>query len=119
MVLEDLMIPPKTSLPTITPPARYGQFVELITAATELGEEAAERLADGLLDRLGLYGPTPEPAADACSAMFFDAAPESYGWVQCSEEPGHVRRREALHRDRWSGRCWSDDHLQAVLEQAE
>ncbi|QDN54009.1 hypothetical protein [Streptomyces sp. S1D4-20] len=118
-MLEDLMIPPKTSLPTITPPARYGQFVELITTATELDEEAAQRLADGLLDRLGLYGPTPEPVADACSAMFFDADPDSYGWVQCSEEPGHVRRREALHRDRWSGRCWSDDHRQAVLEQAE
>ncbi|MET8807940.1 hypothetical protein [Streptomyces sp. NPDC004546] len=93
--------------------------MELITAVTELDGEAAQKLADGLLDRLGLYGPTPEPVADACSAMFFDADPESYGWVQCSQEPGHVRRREALHRDRWSGRCWSDDHRQAVPEQAE
>ncbi|WP_371749286.1 hypothetical protein [Streptomyces sp. NBC_00280] len=119
MVLEDLMIPPKTSLPTITPEGRYAQVVELITASTELDEEAAERLADGLLDRLGLYGPNPEPVADACSAMFFDADPDRCGWVQCSEEPGHVRRGEGLHRDRWSGRCWRDDHVQAVLEQAE
>ncbi|WP_340375941.1 hypothetical protein U5640_12740 [Streptomyces sp. SS7] len=118
MVLEDLMIPRKTSLPTITPPGRYVQLVELISAVTEL-DEAAERLADGLLDRLGLYGPTPEVVADACSAMFFDADPDSYGWVQCSEEPGHVRRGEALHRDRWSGRSWSDDHRQAVPEHAE
>ncbi|MGW0920634.1 hypothetical protein ACWD3J_16655 [Streptomyces sp. NPDC002755] len=82
--------------------------MELITAATELDGEAAERLADGLLDRLGLYGPT-----------FFDADPESYGWVQCTEEPGHVRRGEALHRGRWDGRRWSDDHRQAAPEQAE
>ncbi|MFD6334845.1 hypothetical protein ACFWGI_35450 [Streptomyces niveus] len=95
------------------------QLVELITAVTEMDEEAAERLADGLLDRLGLYGPTPEGVADACSAMLFGAAPDSYGWVQCSEEPRHVLGGEALHRGRWSGRAWGDDHLRAVLEQAE
>jgi len=115
------MIPRKTSLPTITPEGRYGQLVELITAVTEIDEEAAEKLADGLLDRLGLYGPTPEPVADACSAMFFepDPDPDGYGWVQCTEEPGHVRRGEAWHTNRWSGRSWSDDHRQAVPEQAE
>ncbi|ATM24696.1 hypothetical protein SMD44_p10197 (plasmid) [Streptomyces alboflavus] len=118
-MLEDLMIPQKTSLPTITPPGRYVQLVELITAATEIDEKAVERLADGLLDRLGLYGPAPEPVADACSVMFFDADPDICGWVQCSEEPGRVRRGEALHRDRWSGLSWSDDHRQALLEQAQ
>ncbi|MCL3999165.1 hypothetical protein [Streptomyces lavenduligriseus] len=117
--MEDLMIPRKTSLPTITPPGRYVQLVEVISAVTELDEVAAERLADRLLERLGLYGPTPGVVADACSAMFFDADPDSCGWVQCSKEPGHTRRGETLHSDRWSGRSWSDDHRQAVLEQAE
>ncbi len=110
------MIPRKTLLPTITPEGRYGQLVELITAATELDGKAAERLADGLLDRLGLYGPTPEPVADACSAMFFDA---DSGWVQCTKEPGHIQCGEVLHRNRRSHRSWSDDHVQAVPEQAE
>jgi len=82
-----------------------------------LDQEAAERLTNGLLDWLGLYGPTP--MEDACSAMFFDADPEICDSVQCSEEPGHVERGEALHTDRWSSRSWIDDHVQAVPEQAE
>ncbi|MEU9167699.1 hypothetical protein AB0D34_07875 [Streptomyces sp. NPDC048420] len=78
LVLEDLMIPPKTSLPTIIPEGRFGQLVELITASTGLNGQAAERLVDGLLDRLGLYGPTPERVHDACSAMFFNAEADEY-----------------------------------------
>lgn len=114
------MIPTTTCLPTITPPGRYGQLVELITAAaTELEDQTAERLADRLLDRLGLFGPTPEPMDDMCSAMFFDADPGSGGWVQCGKAPGHVRRGDPLHKDQWSGTCWSDDHRQAVTDNGE
>ncbi|MCX4681308.1 hypothetical protein OG413_45205 [Streptomyces sp. NBC_01433] len=108
------MIPSKTLLPTITPPGRYGQLVELITAAAELGEAEAERLADDLLAGLGLYGPTPELVDELCSAMFFDADPDSGGWVQCGESPGHVLRGEVLHRGLWGEGRWSDDHRQAV-----
>ncbi|MET8824247.1 hypothetical protein [Streptomyces rochei] len=118
-MLEDLVIPSKTLLPTITPEGTYGQLVELITAVSELDERAAERLADSLLYRLGLYGPTPEQMDDMCSAMFFDVDPEDTGWVQCSKEPGHVRRGDSLHENRWSGRSWSDGHRQAVPAGAE
>ncbi|MFJ3946278.1 hypothetical protein [Streptomyces griseoaurantiacus] len=104
----------KTLVPTITPEGTYGQIVELITAVSELDGVAAERLADSLLDRLGLYGPIPERVDGLCAAMFFDADPEDGGWVQCSKAPGHVRRDDLLHENRWSGRCWSDDHRQAV-----
>ncbi|MER6520044.1 hypothetical protein ABT246_24720 [Streptomyces sp. NPDC001553] len=80
--LEDLMIPSTTLLSTITPEGTYGQLVELITAVSGLDDQAAEGLADTLLFRLRLYGPTPEPVDDPCAAMFFDADPEDGGWVQ-------------------------------------
>ncbi|NGO40626.1 hypothetical protein [Streptomyces ureilyticus] len=107
------MIPSKQLLPTITPPGIYRQLVQLITVGTELDEPTAERLADSLLFRLGLYGPTPEKVDDWCTAMFFAAYPEGSGWVQCSKEPGHIRRGDPLHKA-WRGRSWSDDHRQAV-----
>src|SRR5881392_3961776 len=108
------MIPSKTLVPTITPEGTYGQLVELITAVSELDDQAAERLADGLLYRLGLYGPTPSWVDGQCAAMFFDADPEDGGWVQCGKRPGHIRRGDLLHEDRWSGQCWHDDDRQAV-----
>lgn len=69
-----------------------------------------------LLFRLGLYGPTPERVDDLCAAMFFDADPEDGGWLQCGKLPGHIRRGDPLHEGRWSGRCWRDDHRQAVAD---
>jgi hypothetical protein len=119
LVLEDLMIPSKTLLPTITPEGTYGQLVELITAVSELDDQAAEGLANSLLFRLGLYGPAPERVDDLCAAMFFDADPEDGGWVQCGKTPGHIRRGDPLHEGLWSGRCWSDDHRQAVAADDE
>ncbi|MFD7853498.1 hypothetical protein ACFV6B_04270 [Streptomyces microflavus] len=119
LLLEDLMIPPKTLLPTITPEGTYGQLVELITAVSELDDQAAEGLANSLLFRLGLYGPTPERVDDLCPALFFDADPEDGGWVQCDKTPGHIRRGDPLHEGRWSGLCWSDDHRQAVAADNE
>lgn len=114
LVLEDLVIPSTTLLPTITPEGTYGQLVELIMAVSELDGQAAEGLADSLLDRLGLYGPTPDRVDGLCPAMFFDADPENFGWVQCGKEPGHLQRGGLLHEGLFSGRCWSDDHRQAV-----
>lgn len=109
------MIPSKTILPTITPPGKYAQLVELIMTTADFEEVAAERFADRLLDRLGLYGPIPERMDDLCSAMFFNADPEDgYGWVQCSKEPGHARHGDPLHADGWSGASWTDDNRQAV-----
>ncbi|MGW6603560.1 hypothetical protein [Streptomyces sp. NPDC055036] len=119
MVLEDMMIPSKTFLPTITPEGTYGQLVELITAISELDDQAAEGLADSLLFRLGLYGPTPEPVDGLCAAMFFDADPENGGWVQCGKTPGHIRGGDPLHEGQWGGRCWLDDHRQAVAANDE
>ncbi|MCQ1582132.1 hypothetical protein [Streptomyces parvus] len=113
-MLEDLMIPSKTLLPTITPEGTYGRLVELITAVSELDDQAAEGLADRLLDRLGLYGPIPDRVDGLCAAMFFDADPEDCGWVQCGKEPGHLRRGDMLHKGLFSGRCWDDGHRQTV-----
>ncbi|MGW2986448.1 hypothetical protein [Streptomyces goshikiensis] len=109
------MIPSKTLLPTITPAGTYGLLVELIAAVSGLDDEVAEGLADSLLFRLGLYGPTPERVDDLCAAMFFDADLEDGGWVQCGKTPGHIRRDDPLHESRWNGRRWSDDHRQAVV----
>ncbi|MER6684554.1 hypothetical protein [Streptomyces olivaceoviridis] len=119
MVLEDLMIPPKTLLPTITPEGTYGQLVRLITAVSDLDGQAAEELADSLLFRLGLYGPTPDRMDDLCTAMFFDAAPKDGGWVQCGKTPGHIRGGDPLHEGRWGVRRWRDDHRQAVAAEEE
>ncbi|MEV6421654.1 hypothetical protein [Streptomyces sp. NPDC051662] len=111
---EDLMIPSKTALPTITPAGTYGQLVQLLTAATQLDDEAAENLAEAMLDQLGLYSPAPEPVDGVCTAMFYDADPENEGWVQCDRAPGHVRRRSPLHSNRCNSVSWSDDHRQAL-----
>ncbi|MFE6939616.1 hypothetical protein [Streptomyces chartreusis] len=119
LVLEDLMIPSKTLLPTITPEGTYGQLVELITAVSKLNDQAAEGLANCLLFRLGLYGPTPERVDDLCAAIFFDADPEDGGWVQCGKTPGHIRRGDPLHKGWWSGRRWRDDHRQAVVADSD
>lgn len=108
------MIPSKTVLPTITPPGTYGQLVELITAVPGFSEQAAERLADKLLFRLGLYGPIPGRQDEMCSAVFFNAAPQHCRWVQCDETPGHVRRGEPLHKHRRSGSSWFDDAPQSM-----
>lgn len=108
------MIPLKTTLPTVTPPRAYGRLVELITASTLLDGEAAERLADGMLGQLGLYGPTPEHMDGMCSAMFYSAEPEIEGWVQCDKAPGHARRGSPLHTSQWSRVSWCDDHRQAL-----
>lgn len=113
-VLEDLMIPLKTALSTVTPPGAYGRLVELITASTQLDGEAAERLADGMLGQLGLYGPAPECMDGMCSAMLYSADPEDEGWVQCDKAPGHARRGGPLHTNRWSRVSWCDDHRQAL-----
>lgn len=69
--------------------------------------------------RLRLYGPTPERVDDLCTAMFLDADPEAGGWVQCGKEPGHTRSGDSLHKGLWRGRCWSDDHRQAVAADDE
>ena len=108
------MIPPKTALPTVTPAGTYGRLVQLLTAATQLDDEAAEKLADAMLDQLGLYGPPLEPVDGMCTAMFYDADPENGGWVQCDKTPGHGRRRSPLHSNRWNSLSWSDDHQQAL-----
>ncbi|MFJ4634037.1 hypothetical protein [Streptomyces sp. NPDC088847] len=39
------------------------QLVELISAVIEMDEAEAERLADGLLGQLGLYGLPPQVVA--------------------------------------------------------
>ncbi|MFF9786279.1 hypothetical protein [Streptomyces nigrescens] len=83
------------------------------------GRGTGTRLVDALLDRLGLYGPTPEPVTDLCSAMFFDASREDGGWVQCGKAPGHTQWGDVMHEDQWSGVCWNDDHLQAVAADEE
>lgn len=113
------MVPSKTFLPTITPAGTYGQLVELITAASELDDQAAQELADSLLSWLGLYGPTPEPVDGLCAAMFFDADPEDGGWVQCGKTPGHTRGGDPLHKNWWNGLRWRDDHRQAVAANDE
>lgn len=119
LLLEGLMIPPKTLLPTITPEGTYGQLVELITAVSELDDQAAEGLANSLLFQLGLYGPTPERVDALCAALFFDPDPEDGGWVQCGKTPGHIRRGDPLHEGLRSGLFWSDDHRQAVAADDE
>ncbi|MET8605582.1 hypothetical protein ABZV92_18770 [Streptomyces rubiginosohelvolus] len=108
------MIPPKAALPTITPAGTYGRLVQLLTAATQLDDDAAEKLADAMLDQLGLYGPPLEPVDGMCTALLYDADPENEGWVQCDKEPGHDRRSSPLHANRWNGLSWSDDHRRAL-----
>ncbi|MBK3582656.1 hypothetical protein JHN49_02630 [Streptomyces sp. MBT57] len=102
LLLEDLMIPPKTLLPTITPEGTYGQLVELITAVSELDDQAAEGLANSLLFRLGLYGPTPERVDDLCPALFFDGAPEEMA-AGCSATRRRATSGVATHCTRARG----------------
>jgi len=108
------MIPLKTTLPTITPPGTYGRLVDLVMASTQLDGKAAEQLADGMLERLGLYGPPPEHMDGMCSAVFYNAEPENPSWVQCDKAPGHARRGSPLHTNPWNSVSWGDDHRQAL-----
>ncbi|MFI1189688.1 hypothetical protein [Streptomyces californicus] len=104
----------RTALPAITPAGTYGLLVQLLTAATQLDNGAAEKLADVMLDQLGLYGPPLEPVVGMCAALLYDADPENEGWVQCDQARGHDRRRSPLHSNRRNGLAWSDGHRQAL-----
>lgn len=112
------MIPPKTHLPTITPPGRFDELVRLAVDTAGLDDTAAAGLVHRFLDRLGLYGPLPEADPHRCRARFFDADPDELGWAQCGEDPDHADQDdalygEALHMSR-TGRCWRDSHRQAL-----